>query len=473
MTVDFRLRLGARADDLTRHEPRRNGSPEVVDVDPDPREVLRAFGRAASREPGEPDYDFLLGCALLRAGEPGRAVAHCADAVRLDRSNPEYHSALGCALWQLGRIEEAERAFREAAELRPADAEARNAWAAALVRLGRSAEAVAELEAALEKEPRLAEAHNNLGVALWGLGRRADALRALRRAAHLAKDEADPLRNLGLALLELGRPDRAVDVLRRAAALSPGQAPALLDLAEAAFEAGRHAEAQGALDQASRLDATAIASRPRSLAARDALRLERLRAEAGDAPRRGPDLHGVALRALLGAGEALGVLSAARPRGHASLPRRRPRRRRGAAARLLAPVVDHYLLRDAVTVVARAPVDDDANVRDRLDARHRRAGDGVGRRRATVRDPDAAFLAPHHLRVRGAAEDPPGLVAHAPLPHRRRAALRRAGRGPALTRAAAGPTCRRSTPGRRRRRASSSRGSSRPPGCRSRATAGS
>ena len=133
-------------------------------------------------------------------------------------------------------------------------------------------------------EPRLAEAHSNLGVALWGLGRRAEALRALRRAAHLAKDEPDPLRNLGLALLELGRPDRAVDVLRRAAALSPGQAPALLDLAEAAFEAGRHAEAQGALDQASGLDATAIASRPRSLAARDALRLERLRAEAGELP---------------------------------------------------------------------------------------------------------------------------------------------------------------------------------------------
>ena len=366
MTVDFRLRLGARADDLTREEPRRDESPEVVDVDPDPREVLRAFGRAASREPGEPDYDFLLGCALLRGGQPGRAAVHCADAVRLDRSNPEYHFALGCALWQLGRIEEAERAFREAAELRPGDAEARNAWGAALVRLGRSAEAVAELEAAVERGPGLADGHGNLGVALWGLDRRAEALRALRRAAHLAQDEPDPQRNLGLALFELGRPDQAVDVLRRAAALSPGQAPALLDLAEAAFEAGRHAEAQGALDQASGLDATVIASRPRSLAARDALRLERLRGEEGDTPRRRTDLQGVALRALLGAGEALGVL---RPRGHVATPLVLGAALvvAVAAARLLAPVVDHYLLRDAITVVARAPVDDDANVRDRLE----------------------------------------------------------------------------------------------------------
>jgi Flp pilus assembly protein TadD len=373
MTVDFRLRLGPRADDLMRGEPRGNGSPDVVDVDPDPREVLRAFGRAASREPGEPDYDFLLGCALLRAGEPGRAATHCADAVRLDRSNPEYHSALGCALWQLGRVEEAERAFREAAELRPGDAEARSTWAAALARLGRFTEAVAELEAALEGEPRLAEAHNNLGVALWGLGRRAEALRALRRGAHLAKDEPDPVRNLGLALLELGRPDRAVEALRRAAALSPGQAPALLDLAEAAFEAGRHAEAEKALDEASGLDATAIASRPRSQAARDALRLDRLRGEEGGtaSPRR--DLPSVALGALLGAGEALGV---SRPRGRVAAPLFLA----GAlvvavaAARLLAPVVDHYLLRDAVTVVARAPVDDDANVRDRLEHAIRERG---------------------------------------------------------------------------------------------------
>jgi Flp pilus assembly protein TadD len=366
MTVDFRLRLGARADDLTREEPRRDESPEVVDVDPDPREVLRAFGRAASREPGESDYDFLLGCALLRGGQPGRAAVHCADAVRLERSNPEYHFALGCALWQLGRVEEAERAFREAAELRPGDAEARNASGAALVRLGRFAEAVAEFQAALRAEPRLTEAHGNLGVALWGLGRRAEALRALRRAAHLAKDEPDPLRNLGLALLELGRADRAVDILRRAAALSPGQAPALLDLAEAAFEAGRRAEAEGALDRAAGLDATAISSRPRSLAARDALRLDRLREEAGDATRRRPDLQGLALRAVLGVAETLGVLW---PRG----PVATPLLLGGAlivavaAARLLAPVVDHYLLRDAVTVVARAPVDDDANVRDRLE----------------------------------------------------------------------------------------------------------
>jgi Flp pilus assembly protein TadD len=372
-TVDFRLRLGPRADDLTRAQPHGVGT--ATEGDPDPREVLRAFGRAANREPGEPDYDFLLGCALLRAGEPGRAATHCADAARLDRSNPDYHSALGCAMWQMGRVEEAERAFREASELRPGDAEARNAWGAALVRVGRYAEAVAEIEAAVRAEPRLAEAHTNLGVALWGLGRRAEALRALRRGAHLAKDGTDSLRNLGLALLEMGRADQAVEVLRRVVALSPARAFALLDLAEAAFEAGRDAEAEKALDEAAAFDPTAIASRPKSLAARDALRLDRLRGEPAG-PKR-PDLRGAALGALLGAGDALGV---SRPKGRHAAPFVLACGVVAALAafRLLGPLVDHYLLRDAVTTVARAPVDDDGNVRDRLaHAIHEREMDSV------------------------------------------------------------------------------------------------
>ena len=105
MAVDFRLRLGARADDLTHKVARDDGSPEAVDVEPDPRDVLRAFGRAATREPGEPDYDFLLGCALLRAGQPARAAAHCADAVRLDRSTPSTTSPSGARIgsWAASR----------------------------------------------------------------------------------------------------------------------------------------------------------------------------------------------------------------------------------------------------------------------------------------------------------------------------------------------------------------------------------
>ncbi len=366
MSVDFRLRLGPRADDLA-PTTTRGGSPTLPPgADLDPREVLRVFGRAAAREPTEPDYDFLLGCALLRAGEPARAVERCADAVRLHLFNAEYHFALGCALWQLKRHEEAEAAFREAAGLQPRDVEARNARGVTLVVLGRAAEAVADFESVLAAAPRFAEACTNLGVALWGLDRRADALKALRRATRLGPKQPDLWRNLGLALLELGRPREAVEPLRKAAALSPGQAPPLLDLAEAAFEAGRRARAEQAFAEAGRLDPTAIASRPRSLAVREALQLERLR---GPAPpqRWRPDLSGVVVSALLGAEQVLRDAFRLRGRIVSALLLGVTLAAAALALRVLPPYVDHYLLRDDVAVVARAPVDDDTNVRDRLE----------------------------------------------------------------------------------------------------------
>ena len=73
----------------------------------------------------------------------------------------------------------------------------------------------------------------------------------------------------------------------------------------------------------------------------------------------------MALRAILSGAETLGGLW---PRGRVATPvfLGAALVAVAAASQLLPPVVDHYLLRDAVTVVARAPVDDDANVRDRL-----------------------------------------------------------------------------------------------------------
>jgi tetratricopeptide (TPR) repeat protein len=366
MSLDLRLRLGPKADDLASQVGRDGGPAPLPGADLDPREVLRAFGRAAAREPTEPDYDYLLGCALLRAGEPARAAERCAEAVRMHLFNPDYHFALGCALWQMRRHEEAEASFREAAGLEPRDVEARNARAATLVALGRAAEAVADLKLVLDAAPRFAEAHATLGAALWALDRRLEAVKALRRAARLAPKQADLWRNLGLALIELGRARDAVEPLGKAAALSPGEASARLDLAEAAFEAGRRAQAEQALDDAGRLDPTAIASRPRSLAVREALRLERLRGSVPARPRRA-DVSGMAVSAVVGAEQLVRHAFRARGRIVSTLLLVAALVLVGAAVQVLPPYVDHFLLRDDVAVVARAPVDDDANVRDRLE----------------------------------------------------------------------------------------------------------
>ncbi len=385
MSVDFRLRLGPKADDLAPQAPVHGAPAPPSAVDLDPREVLRVFGRAAAREPTEPDYDYLLGCALLRAGEPARAVERCADAVRLQLFNPDYQFALGCALWRLERYEEAETAFRETAGLQPRDMEARNARAAGLILLGRFVEAVSDLEFVVAMAPRLAEAHGNLGAALWSLDRRPEALKALRRGARLGPKQPDAWRNLGLALLEDGHPRDAVEPLRKAASLSPGQAGPLLDLAEAAFEAGRGARAAQAMEAAARIDPTAIASRPRSLAVREAIQLQRLRGAASPRPWR-PDLSGIAVSVLLGTEELVRGAFGRRGRILSALFLAATLAVVGVAVRVLHPYVDHYLLSDDVAVVARAPVEDDANVRDRLEhaVRNRRMESVVDTSRCAI-----------------------------------------------------------------------------------------
>jgi len=373
--VEFQLLLGTRADDLRPTSPTTQPTEPHTD-EPTPREALRAFGRAASREPADPDYDFLVGRALMRAGDLGRATERLADAVRLDRANPDYTFALGCAYWYLGRLDDAEATFREAAERRPDDLSARNARGAALLRLGRTAEAADLFRGLLASDRSMVEAHSNLGVALWELGRKADAVARWRHAVRLGPERPEPARNLGLALLDLGHTREAVKALRTACARAPGTASLLLDLGEAACAAGRPAEAEAAFEEATRLDSGSVPSRPSSLAARDALRRARLAEPTEE--RSGLDPVGLVLAAIATAEAALRRIPWS-PRRLAGLPLLVATLLAAAAAlRVLPPFVDHYLLCDDLAVVARAPVQDDGDVRDRLAHAIRERGlDGV------------------------------------------------------------------------------------------------
>ncbi len=378
--ADFRLRLGPKGDELTADPDADPASDEPVGQG---SAALRAFAAAARREPHDPDYAFVHARALLMSNRPAEAVEACRSALLLGRSQPEYHFTLGCALWKLGRAEEAASAFSDVAHLQPDDPEAHTALGAALTRAGHRLEAAAAFAAALDLDPRLAEAHGGLGVLAWQDGRRTEALQRFRRAATLRPESHDLLANLGLALLASGRPAAALSALRRAVQLAPGDARAQLDLAQAAFTAGGMEEASLALAQASRLDPTAITRSPPSLAVRDALQAERIRAQLPPRPR-------TSFGALL-ARTALACVDL--------LPGRRAARRLRAGfvtcgvllalagiARLAPPYFRHFLLRDDVVAVARAPVEDDALVRDRL------AHAIEARRMRTVLDPDSCSL---------------------------------------------------------------------------------
>jgi tetratricopeptide (TPR) repeat protein len=369
--VQFRLRLG----DLAGEKPPPPDDAEDGTQAPptDDRETLRLMEGATRAAPHDPDYYYILGETLLRAGRAREALAPCREAVERDPLNPDYRFALGCALWRLGQTQPAERAFRESVQRRPQDVVSLNALGAALVRLDRVPEAVSVLEKALKADRQSADAHANLGVALWGAGDRPGALRCFQRAIRLDSQEPDHHRNLALAQQALGRAPEAVAVLRDMIRRWPTRADLHLDLAEAFHDAGRHDEATRALDEAQRLDPAAIASRPRSREIRDALRLRGVRDEVDREkdPRPGPLTF--LLRLPLDLIAFLGSL--------------RPRPRVAGTLTLVAMValvwvvwglLPHYitshLIRDDITIIARAPVRDDAIVLDRIAHAVRRRG---------------------------------------------------------------------------------------------------
>lgn len=356
--IPFRLRLGVLEDRI--EPPHSAERAETL-----PPEALTLFKRAAGLDPHDPDYHFILGRALARAGRIAEALTACREAVQLAPQDADYHGALGAVLWEAGAYEEAQAAFSEALRLRPDDTRFLNGLGCALTMQGQGRKAVSTFHAALRQDRGQAHVYGNLAVALWEQVRHADALRAFREAIRLRPDAFDLHHNLALALGAAGRNEEAVDAHRRAAGLRPADAHARLDLAEALYAAGRQDECESVFDAAVELDPAALAARPRSREIRDALRLQRLRADLRGETRV-TGVSRVAWRALVGAGSALQAL--------VGLPRKLAAAAVltcGAAVvyagfRLAPPYVSRYLLEDDVAAIAGAPVRDDADVLDRL-----------------------------------------------------------------------------------------------------------
>jgi Flp pilus assembly protein TadD len=334
-------------------------------------EALRIFRRAAQLDPHDPDYHYILGQALLRGGRLHEAARAFGEAVQLLGREPDYHYALGVALWELGRHAAAEAAFRDALRLGADDPRALNGLGCSLIQLDRHSEAVGILEAALAHRlgGGTAALQGNLALALWGSGRAGDALRTLRSALDAAPDDAELHRALGSLLLEIGRPHQAVDPLAAAVRHRPGEATRHLELAEALHAAGRDDEAEAALAEALHLDPSALAARPQSQDVAAALRQRRLRA--GLRAETAAEGRPGRLRRWVGG------IAAAR------WPRLNPRALLllGAVAAVIRvvwvvapPYYARFLLEDDIAEVARAPVRDDADIRDRLAHVVRRRG---------------------------------------------------------------------------------------------------
>ena len=348
--------------------PETQEHPGAAGAEPPGREAIRAFRPAAEGEPGEPDYFYMLGCALARQGRHQDAVAALREALATPGSHPSYRRALGESLWRLSSFEEAALSFAQVLREDPADAEAANGLGLSLLRLGRAKEAAQALRRALQADSFRAGWLSNLAAALMAAGEPAEAERLLRRATAARPRDLSPRRNLGRVLLARGQKEEALECFREVLRLTDGDdAVGHMDLGDALFAAGRNEEAEAAYERGVSLEPRVAASREGSRTAAQAIRLRRAQREL--LAERGGSL-GVSLWS--------GVLSAA----HASRPAlgflgRTPARRistavvamlvflvgRGALV-LLPHYVAHHRLYDEIVRLARDPNYDDGRVRE-------------------------------------------------------------------------------------------------------------
>jgi tetratricopeptide (TPR) repeat protein len=335
------------------------------------QELFGALRRAARLEPGDPDYHYILGTALAERGRHQEAVPAFEDAIRL-RDEPAYHSALAGALWKLGQLERAEVAFREALRLAPDDPVALTGLGTTLLGLGRAKVALPFLgqAALLAPLPLQSQVHSNLGAAHWSLDRRDEALAAFHEARRLAPGQAAVQRNLGRALSGVGQGEQALACFREAVRLRPGSGEAHLDLADAQYVAGLLEEAEASYATAARLDPKALASRERSRQAQQRLLVSRVRQELKPEPTLSEQLGrgaGGMLNALFEAlAGALGACGALLRRFRTGVGLLVVAAGAYVAWTWLPPQIDRYLLKDDMEAIARASLDDDRDVLDRL-----------------------------------------------------------------------------------------------------------
>lgn len=269
--IDLELRLGGG------EVPEHHSAEELSG-----KEAIQAFRRAAEGDPGDPDYFYMLGCALAQHGRHLDAVAAFREALATPGSHPSYRRALGESLWRLSRFEEAAQSFEEVLREDPNDAEAANGLGLSLLRLGRASEAAQAVRRALQRDSSRADWLSNLGAALMAAGDPAESERLLRRAVKARPHDPTLRRNLGRALLTRGQNDEAIGCFHEVLHRSPaGDATAHMDLGDAFFAAGRHEEAEAAYERGLSLDPGAAASRVASRAAGQTIRLRRAQGELG------------------------------------------------------------------------------------------------------------------------------------------------------------------------------------------------
>ena len=232
-------------------------------------EAIPLLEKAAAENPGNAEYQHLLGRALWDTGDREGALRSHADAARLEPA--AYGVSYAEALEIAGRSDEAAAAFEAVLAAQPANTIAQEGLCRLYYRRGEYAKALPLLEA-LAAQTRHPVVMQQLAYAAEKTGDRERAI-ATYRDVLAVEPRADVARELlAESLMAAGRKEDAIDVLREGLQRTP-EAPLLQrGLGSALERTGRPAEAAAAYREFVRLapnapDAPQLAARAARLEA--------------------------------------------------------------------------------------------------------------------------------------------------------------------------------------------------------------
>lgn len=194
--------------------------------------------RAAALNPRAPENATLQAELFYLQGRYTQAASCYRAAIRMNKRAPNAYHSLGMLLIQQGRADEGLELFRDAVQMDPSDPLEHNNFGTALAKCGRWDQALAELLLAERLDPDYRGTRINLCVLYGQLGR-VDGVASESRAL-IALDRGEELGhvNLGQALLAQRRGMAAAAEFREALRLTPGDAAAKEGLAQSEEEGG-------------------------------------------------------------------------------------------------------------------------------------------------------------------------------------------------------------------------------------------
>jgi tetratricopeptide (TPR) repeat protein len=188
------------------------------------RESIPLFERAIEVTGENALAEHNLAAAYYQRNQPGdleRALAHYAEAVRIDPGYASAVNSLAGVLHRLGRTEEAIQRWSQLLQVRPRATAALCNLCGALAQVGRLAEAEERCSQALRGKPESACAHYNLGRLRLQQSRILEAEEHLETAVRIAPQDTDARVSLGVVLATQGRVQEATAQYVEALRLDP------------------------------------------------------------------------------------------------------------------------------------------------------------------------------------------------------------------------------------------------------------